>query len=78
MTIIQHPLRGSKEIVDFGLGTIDYHAKLAANRATQSKQSFQFRFNDLDITVWPGSAWQDIVEKYCLQKEIQSLRLQRI
>lgn len=78
MTIIQHSFRDCKEIVDFGLGTIDYHAKLAANRATQSDKSFQFRFNDLDINVWPGSVWQDLVEKYWLQKEIQSLKLQRI
>jgi hypothetical protein len=78
MTIIKHSIYGDKEIVDFGLGTIDYHAKLAANRATQSKQVFQFRFNDLDINVGPGSQWQDLVEKYWLQKEIQNLKLGRI
>lgn len=78
MTIIQHSFRDRKEIVDFGLGTIDYHAKLAANRATQSGQAFQFRFNDLDINVGPGSRWQDLVEKYWLKKEIQDLRSQRI
>ncbi len=78
MTIIQRSFRDRKEIVDFGLGTIDSHAKIAANRATQSNQVFQFRFNDIDINVGPGSAWQDLVEKYWLKKEIQSLKLGRI
>ncbi len=55
-------------------GTVYYWAQQAINEAKKENVPVMFKFNKIDIIVYPESFVADIAEVYNLTKELNSLK----